>query len=177
MTKPTTRSTYRTRTANQLWSRFYDRFHDWAKRVTRQQSLLQPEELVHETYLRLPEQRLGQLNDTRHFMGVVDRTMRGVMVDHVRAKKAAKRGGLRAEVPFEEAMAPREPSGLYTVALDDALAKLRSFNPRLAEVIELRFLRKLSVKEVAAQLEVPVTTIERGTRLAREWLRGELVGS
>ena len=49
--------------------------------------------LVHEAYLRLAQPANIALTDRNHFLAIASRVMRNVLVDHARARNAAKRGG------------------------------------------------------------------------------------
>jgi RNA polymerase sigma factor (TIGR02999 family) len=136
---------------------------------------LQPTALVHEAYLRLSEQRRRQWKERRQFFAVASRLMRQVLVDHARARGAAKRGGaatLIAVTSFSQIAAPPEVFGI--LPLDDALTRLALLQPRLAKVVELRFFGGLDVEETAALLACSPRTVKRDWALARAWLVREL---
>jgi RNA polymerase sigma factor (TIGR02999 family) len=100
--------------------------------------------------------------------------MRQVLVDAARRQAAAKRGGDARPVTYDDdAHAPPvEPGDL--LALDDALARLASFDPRRARVVEHRIFAGLSIQETAEVLGVSAGTVERDWRAARAWLSLEL---
>ena len=56
---------------------------------------LQPTAIVHEAYLRLVNQQSAGWNDRTQFFAVAAKIMRRILVDHARARRAAKRGGGR----------------------------------------------------------------------------------
>jgi len=59
---------------------------------------------VHEAYLRLIDQNV-EWQSRAHFFGIVAQMMRRILVDHARARSAAKRGeGLRVERPCLQAV-------------------------------------------------------------------------
>src|SRR5688572_26959991 len=60
-------------------------------RGERKDHTLQPTALVHETYLRLLAQRRVNWQSRAHFFALASRMMRRVLVDHARARAAAKR--------------------------------------------------------------------------------------
>ena len=66
--------------------------------------------------------------------------MRNILVDHAREVSAEKRGGRACRVPMDQAYAFtfRDPTEL--IALDEALTRLSEFDPRKAQVIEMRAL-------------------------------------
>jgi RNA polymerase sigma-70 factor, ECF subfamily len=114
--------------------------------------------------------------DRNHFLGIAARLMRRVLVDHARRRAFQKRGGDRAHVALDEAMAVLEPRDFNLLALDRALESLAALDPRKATVVERRFFGGLSVDEIAASLGVSADTVKRDWRLAKLWLLRELRG-
>lgn len=136
---------------------------------------LQATALVNEAYLRLVDGKPVAWHDRAHFLAVSARVMRRILVDHARARRAEKRGGLAARVTFDEALAVTD-SGQDFVALDEALEALSKFDHRKSRVIEMRFFGGLSVEETAAVLEVSPATVMGDWRLAKAWLKREMRG-
>lgn len=134
--------------------------------------------LVNEAYLRLVRQnRIDAASKTR-FFAVAAATMRRVLVDYARAKKAAKRGGDWERMSLEDAeplITDEEADEL--LALERALDRLAQENARAAEVVEMRFFSGLSVEEIAALKDVSTKTVQRDWILARAWLRKEVAES
>ena len=60
------------------------------------------------------------------------------------------------------------------LALDEALRKLESDDPDKAKIVMLRFFAGLTMKEIALDLRVSITTVEREWRYIRAWLYKEL---
>ena len=60
------------------------------------------------------------------------------------------------------------------IAIDVALDKLGALDPRLEQVMEMRFFAGMAVPEVAAVLGLSEPTIKRDTRTARAFLVSEL---
>lgn len=135
---------------------------------------LQPTALVHEAYLRLVDRASADWKDRAHFFNLTATIMRQILVDHARAKVAAKRGGGRARVDFRDTLNYSDDKAADLVALDDALQGLAAFDQRKARTIELRYFGGLSVEETAEALGVSVATVGRETRYAEAWLRREL---
>jgi RNA polymerase sigma-70 factor (ECF subfamily) len=135
---------------------------------------LQTTALVNEAYLRLIDAQRLSWHDRSHFLAVCSQIMRHVLVDHARARQAAKRGGSAEAAPLEEAWVASPEPDADIVAIDEALGALAKLYPRKARVIELRFFGGLSVEETAAVLEVSQDTVMRDWRLARSWLAREL---
>ena len=129
---------------------------------------LRPTELVHETYLRLCRQDAAWQNRDQ-FFGVASRLMRRILVDHARARAAAKRGGGLRVTLAEDASAtgPREPDLLD---LDAALGELAALDERQAHLVELRYFGGLSIDEAARVLQLSPATVSREWTAARTWL-------
>lgn len=135
---------------------------------------LQPTALVHEAYLRLVDQKAASFTDKAHFMRVAARAMRRILVDHARARKAAKRGGGAAEVALEEGMVLIENRAIDMIALDEALDELQKLDAEQAKVVELRFFAGLTSVEVSHVLGMSLRTVEREWAFARAWLRSKV---
>jgi RNA polymerase sigma factor (TIGR02999 family) len=135
---------------------------------------LQPTALVHEAYLRLVDGSASDWQDRAHFFNVAATIMRQILVDHARSEVAAKRGGGRAKVEFQETLNYSDEKAADLVALDDALKGLAAFDERKARTIELRYFGGLSTEETAETLGISVATVGRETRYAEAWLRREL---
>src|SRR5436190_16869312 len=79
-----------------LLAAVYDELHRQAERAMRREGdahTLQATALVHEAYLRLVDQRRVEWKGRAHFFGIAAQMMRRVLVDHARARLAARRGG------------------------------------------------------------------------------------
>jgi RNA polymerase sigma-70 factor, ECF subfamily len=136
---------------------------------------LQPTALVNEAYLKLQQQRSTAIPDRQQFLAVAATSMRRILVDHARTRGRHKRGAGVQNVPFEDAPgSPQETEDL--VAIDEALDRLSTLDPRMAKVVELRFFAGLDPVETAAALGMSQRTCERDWSMARAWLRRELTG-
>ena len=157
----------------------YEELHRQAARAMRRegdQHTLQATALVHEAYLRLVDQRRVEWRNRAQFFGVAAEVMRRILVDHARARHAAKRGGDAKRVTLGDADAADESSGrgLDILALHDALERLAALDPPQARVVELRYFGGLSIDETADVLEVSPATVKRYWVFARAWLYREL---
>lgn len=135
---------------------------------------LQPTALVNEAWIRLAASAADGLNGRGHFLAVAARAMRCILVDHARKRNAAKRGGARERVPFEDALAVLEDRTGDLVEVDAALERLARDRPRQAQVVELRFFGGLTAEETAGVLGIGRATVMRDWHLARIRLRAEL---
>ena len=134
---------------------------------------LQPTALVHECYLRLADQTRLQWQNRAHFYAVAANTMRRVLIDEARKRKAEKRGrGMRITLQTGiDVAAERAPDLL---ALDDALQRLAEFDERKGRVIELKFFGGMTSEEIGLVLGISVATVGRELRLGQAWLRREM---
>jgi RNA polymerase sigma factor (TIGR02999 family) len=87
---------------------------------------------------------------------------------------AAKRGGGQVPVRITNADVGIDLDLGELVALEDALVRLGTRNPRLPRVVELRFFAGLSEAETAEVLGVTPRTVQRDWATARAWLYKEL---
>ena len=132
---------------------------------------LRPTDLLHEAYLRLCAQNAGFKNRD-HFFGVASRLMRRILVDHARARSAAKRGQALRVTLAEDVLAAAPPTDL--LELDAALDELAALDEREAQVVELRFFGGLTLQETARVLGVSVATAKNDWAHAKAWLFARL---
>lgn len=144
-------------------------------RKERQDHTLAPTALVHEVYLRLVSHSRANWRNRAQFFGVAAQLMRRILVDHARARGAAKRGGSATFVPLQDADHRGEQAAVVDVlAIDSALTRLAALDPDQAHLVELRFFAGLTVDEVAPLVGRSERTVKREWRLARAWLFREL---
>jgi RNA polymerase sigma factor (TIGR02999 family) len=163
----------------------YNELHRLAARAMRGQPdghTLQTTALVHEAYLRLVDREVGPESvvwqSRAHFFAVAARAMRSVLVDHARARRAAKRGGGRRRL--EVTVAPDgadQERNIDVIALDEALGRLAEMDQRKVRLVELRFFTGLGIEDAAEVLGISPATVKREWSMARAWLRRELGAS
>jgi RNA polymerase sigma factor (TIGR02999 family) len=136
---------------------------------------LEPNALVNELWMRLMGAEPIAFNDRAHFFAVAAQTMRRILIDHARARVAAKRGGeqFRVSLSAVDGFSPVQQSE-DVLALDEALSRLERADPRAARVVELRFFGGLSEDEVAEVIGVSTITVKRDWKAARAWLVSRL---
>lgn len=138
---------------------------------------LPPTALVHEAWMKLAGRPEALPHDGRQrFLAFASRLMRDVLVDHLRARGAAKRGGDLRRITLDDVASLFEERQLDLLALDEALTRLAAHDGQLARIVELRFFGGLTIAEAADELAVSTPTVERGWRLARAWLLEALGG-
>ena len=131
-------------------------------------------DLVHEAYIKLAEAGPQGWDNRGHFLGVVAKTMRHVLIDRARSRMAVKRGGGATPIPLSDLLHLDEADFVVPEAaaerlleLDEALKLLAKENQREAEVVECRFFGAMTIEETAAALGVSGMTVKRDWSMAR----------
>jgi RNA polymerase sigma factor (TIGR02999 family) len=130
--------------------------------------------LVHEAYLRLA--REPGFESRSQFFRAAAESMRRILVDHARKKRANKRGGGGRRFELSEADRVAVPDPDTLLAVDEALAKLDAEDRASADVARLRLFAGLSVEQAADALGVSRATAFRDWAYARAWLTAALSG-
>jgi RNA polymerase sigma factor (TIGR02999 family) len=148
---------------DQVFSLTYRELHEMAhQRLHRSNRVtsLDTTTLVHECYLRLV--RVGQLQtrDRSHFLGYAARVMRSIVVDFVRQRLAKRRGGDELRVTLGTDIRDSTP-------VSEALQELAVLDPRLVEVVEMRYFAGFTVEQIAESRGVTTRTIRRDWEKAR----------
>ena len=156
----------------------YDELHRQAARFLsreRKDHTLQTTALIHETYLKLIDQREVSWESRTHFFAIAANLMRRILVDYARAKQREKRGGDYLILPLEEAepVVGKEKS-IDLMALDEALTRLEKIDKRQARIVELRYFGDLTLEETAKALGISRTTVADDWAMAKAWLHREL---
>jgi RNA polymerase sigma factor (TIGR02999 family) len=137
---------------------------------------LQTTALVHEAYMELARIHGLTVDSRPQFLALAAQVMRRILVDHARARGAAKRGGGAVRVTLSDGVADAGGSTLDLMALDEALTRLSSLDEQLVRIVEMRFIAGMSVEETGEALAVSPTTVKRDSAMARAWLLRELSG-
>jgi RNA polymerase sigma-70 factor (ECF subfamily) len=163
---------------SQLVELVYAELHRLASGLMRRERAdhtLQPTALVHEACLRLltPEV-VGRAQTRAHFFAAAARAMRHVLVDYARQRAAGKRGGGHKTLALDQVLDHFAEQKLNLLAVHEALTELANLDERQGQVIELRYFGGYTVAEIAEQLQVSVTSVERDFRKACAFLRKQL---
>jgi RNA polymerase sigma factor (TIGR02999 family) len=137
---------------------------------------LQATALVNEAYLRLIDQENMRWENRAHFFGIAARLMRQILVEHVRGRQAAKRGGGQYRLSLSKVDRAASRPDVDLLALDEALGRLEAVDPQKSRVVELRYFGGLGIEETAEVVGVSPATVKRDWSMARAWLRCELGG-
>ena len=157
-----------------LFAALYSELHRLARRqLARSASdmTLGTTTLLHEAYLDIAQREGAVFPDRGRFMAYAARVMRNVIIDHVRNRKAHKRGGqfeltaLPSEIPDPAADGPA------LERIGDAVDALAGVDPALAQVVDLKFFCGFSFAEIAALRGVSERTVQRQWEKARLYLQ------
>ena len=166
--------------ANQLVPLVYEELRKlakWHMAAEPTGQTLQATALVHEAYLRLVEgEEEVNWENRRHFLGAAVRAMRRILVERARQKGGPKQGGGRHRVPLEAGAITLDSDPLDFLALDEALIELERVEPRVNEIVMLRFFAGLSVDETARSLDISPSTVDREWSYGRAWLFKHIQG-
>ncbi len=137
-------------------------------------SSIQTTELVHEAYLKLVDIKSINWESRTHFFCIAAKTMRQILVDLARNRKAQKRGGGKTDLSLDEALSISGETNDNILVLDEALKKLEAIENRSCRIVELRYFAGLTIKETADVLNISVTTVKRDWNFAKAWLYREI---
>ena len=146
-------------------------------RWERSDHTLQATALINELYLRVLKNPDFVWKDRNHFLLSASQAMRNLLVDHARERKSGKRGGdwIRVEIADVGIMPARDSE--QVVEIDRVLRQLAEKEPRMAQVVELKFFAGMTFAEIGDVLGVHQRTAKRDWTLARMWLAEHLGGS
>jgi RNA polymerase sigma factor (TIGR02999 family) len=148
---------------------------------------LQATALVNEAFLRLAAERPREFQNRAHFVAIAALSMRQILVQRARARRAIKRGGAPERVTLDENLSPSDAGAapndaaafgaardIDLLALDQALTRLSEVDPELVRIVELRYFAGLTVEEAAEVTGVSPATVKRQWAVARAWLKDAL---
>jgi RNA polymerase sigma-70 factor (ECF subfamily) len=141
---------------------------------------LQATALVNEAFVRLVNEKARGFQNRAHFIAIAALSMRQILVQRARMRKAATRGGAPQRVTLDEAVLSNvgagssRPEEIDVLALDEALTRLGAIDPTQAKIVELRYFGGLTIEETAEALHSSPATVKREWAMARAWLKQEL---
>ena len=142
-----------------------------------EKDLLQPTVLVNEFFLFLSGRRKVTWTNRAHFFGFAAQTMRRFLIDNARRLSRLKHGAGEQILPLGPEHANLlgiEPDSHDVLAIHQVLERLEERDPRMAEVVKLRYFLGMTVEETAAALDISTPTVKREWSVARVWLYNEL---
>lgn len=156
----------------------YSELHTLAEHHLRRQGAgftLGTTTLLHELYLQLADRDSLRFPDRSRFLGYASRAMRGLVIDYVRRRGAAKRGGEFHLLSLDQhEVADPSSEAQQLTAIGEALDRLSVIDQPLAELVDLHFFCGLTFNDIAGLRNVSVRTINRDWQRARLFLHHEL---
>lgn len=159
---------------DRLYTLLYDELRQLARsRLRRNETitLLDTTALVHESYLRFLDARRLELADRGRFFAFAASVMRSIVVDAIRKRRAERRGGAAEHVELDDEVA--EVSGsqdAQALQVHEALQELAELDPRLAQVVEMRYFAGMTEADIAQALGLTERTVRRDWNKARTLL-------
>ncbi len=161
--------------ADRLWELVYPELRKRAEALFRKEragQTLSATAVVNEAYVRLASSSPREWKDRSHFYAVSSGIMRNVLIDHARARNAAKRGGKAVRQSLDERVFPSQSADDEGYrAAQEALEQLAEKHERAALVVALRVFGGLTVAEVAKELEISERTAKADYMIAKIRLR------
>lgn len=173
-------STFRDQQAGPLLDAVYDQLRAIAQQRMNTECAghtLEATALVHEAFLRIGRDRKVPFENRAHFFAAAAEAMRRILIDHARAKGAAKRTAPRDARLGSVLNLAERPDPEQIRALDRALERLEGSEPEVAEVVRLRFFAGLSVDDTAEALGISPRQVDRLWAYARAYLSRELLSA
>ena len=161
----------------ELFVLLYDELHRLAARELRRHAgrlTLSPTTILHEAYLDISGRGSAVFPDRPRFMAYAARAMRGLIIDYARKRCAQKRGGAFEITSLTGDIGEQAPDVGELERVADALDALSGVEPRLADVVNLKFFCGFSFAEIAALHGASERTVQRDWEKARMLLYGAL---
>ena len=159
--------------ADRLWKIVYEELQQIARRELRKERkdhTYSTNDLVHEAYRKLVDQKRANWQNRGHFFSQACIAMRRILVNYARGRMAEKRKVQRNKVPLEQAMTIAVERSEELVALDEALTQLAVKDERKAQVVNFRYFGGFTAKETAKMMGISERTVERDWKAARDYL-------
>ena len=127
-----------------------------------------PTVLAHECYIKLSQAENIPLENKRHFLNCLAKTMRLYLIDALRAKSSQKRKGQIA-AGITEYMGDEDVS-YKLLDIDLALEQIEAIDEKLAEILQHKLIFNLTFKEMAAVMGLSERQIMRLWKQAKALL-------
>lgn len=147
-------------------------------RAHQRHTQLDTQALVHESFLRFIGGQKLEIEDRRHFFTYAAKMMRNIIIDFVRRQQAARRGGDLQRVTLDTGVAAGTGAGdlAELLDIDRAVGDLEALDPKLAQVVEMRYFGGYEDAEIAAVMDVTERSVQRYWVKARAFLLVRLRG-
>ncbi len=164
---------------NKLFRILYEELRAIAGRRMQQERkshTLQATEIVHEAFIKLISQDDLSVMNRSHFFSIAASAMRQILVDYARRRQAGKRGGNWQKIEFDAIPLYDVQRDGELLAIDEALQRFSQHYERQSKVVELRYFIGFTNEEIAACLDLSLSTVKRDFAFAKAWLQRELSG-
>lgn len=155
----------------------YDQLRDLAWMLMRHEASgsITPTDLIHEAFVKIGKTESGfEFKEREHAVRTIVQTMRHVLIDRIRKRRAARRDSARTTHLLEWNTVVEKCSEPWVSDLDEALERLAEVDKRAAEVVQLRFFGGLTGEEISGVLSINERTVRRDWSFAQAWLSREL---
>jgi RNA polymerase sigma factor (TIGR02999 family) len=163
--------------SQELFAALYAELHRTARRELAHKGghvTLGATTLLHEAYLKMSGRDGVAFPDRARFMGYAARVMRRLVIDHVRRRQAAKRGGMFELTALDTTVAEPADNAQQLERLSDALDELATVDAVSAEVVDLKFFCGFTFAEIAGMRGLSEPTVQRQWEKARIYLHRAL---
>jgi RNA polymerase sigma factor (TIGR02999 family) len=126
--------------------------------------------LLHELYLSVHEKPDSLFPDRARFFAYASRAMRGLIIDYARSRQALKRGAAFEITSLSTDVPAQAVDCAELQRLSDAVEQLAVVEPRLAQVVDLKYFGGFSFCEIAAMWAMSERTVQRDWEKARLFL-------
>lgn len=130
--------------------------------------------LLHETYLRLIDRSVDASTPENELFAIASKIMRDLLVDFARRRSAQKRGGQAQRITLSSAEVATPSPSVDLLDVHTALEELAAADPRLVQLIEMRYFGGRTIEEIASATGTAERTLSREFALAEAWLRRRL---
>jgi RNA polymerase sigma factor (TIGR02999 family) len=131
---------------------------------------LQATALVHEAWLRLFEGKNQNWQSRSHFFGAAAEAMRRILIERARRKMRLKHWGGQTRLNIEDLEVAEQLPDDTILLVDEALERLKTTNPEVAQVVVLKFFGGLTNEEIVEITGTSVRTVKRQWNYAKAWM-------
>ena len=136
---------------------------------------LSPTTLVHEAYISMASRDGVTFADRARFLGYAARVMRGLIVDFARNRRALKRGAGFHITHLDTQISDEVADERELARISEAVDTLAALDPRLAEVVDLKYFCGFSFADIANMRGASERTVQRDWEKARLFLYQQLL--
>lgn len=133
--------------------------------------------LVNESYLKLLGGSSVTFADRVHFFSLASRAMRQIVLNYAESKSSQKRGADWQRVTLEQTLAAPTPGVEQVIEVGYALQEIERIDPKLAQLIEMKFFAGMTEVEIAEVQEVSDRTVRRNWLKAKALLTQTLTAA